>query len=366
MPPEDYFLGLGAETRVLAWWANIFVAVGLTFTFLGIVAALLKAVQAMGASADPANMQVALVGLLHITAAKFWTSIGGVLSSIVLRVFDRRWQSVTEERLERLCERLERGTVFTSPQQLALAQLRLLEAREPAALAPADDRARTEMEALVAGLSGRIATLQAERETPGGNPELAAAARDLAAAAERISEAVTASASRDGVVARATSASAATFAEATGEVQATLATLGRVASEMAGIVMPIRDGARQIASATTALEETVRAADKRAARAEQALEGIAASLEHTSTAAGRAWESYRERFDAVDVTLARALESIGTGSIDHAEALTGQVARVDAALGQAVDRLAGALDVIGDLAAVLDDMRSELKAKRKP
>lgn len=374
MPPEDYFLGLGEETRVLAWWANIFVAVGLTFTFLGIIAALLRAVQAMGASADPANMQVALVGLLHITAAKFWTSIGGVLSSIILRVFDRRWHSATQDRLERLCERLERGTVFTSPQQLALVQIRLLGAYEPATPAatgaPADEGARAEIERLVTGLTGQIATLQAERDAlaspavSGGGSDLAAAARDLSAAASHIVEAVAASTTRDGVTALATAANATTLADATGEVQAMLATLGRAAAEMAGIIAPIRDGARQIATSTASLEELVRLADTRAARAEQAIEGVVAGLEHSSEAAGRAWESYRDRFDAVDVALARALDSIGTSATQHAEALTGQVGRVDAALGQAVDRLAGALDGIGDLVGALDDMRGELKAKR--
>jgi hypothetical protein len=367
MPPEEYFLGLGEETRVLAWWANIFVAVGLTFTFLGIIAALLRAVQAMGASADPANMQVALVGLLHITAAKFWTSIGGVASSIILRVFDRRWHSVTEARLERLCERLERGTVFTSPQQLALAQIHLLEGRTPATIAtPADEGSRAAIERLVEDLTGQIATLQASRDggAAGGSAELAAAARDLSAAAGQIVDAVSASTALDGVTARDTHTRAAMVADTAGEVQATLATLGHAATEMAGVVLPIRDGARQIAEASAALEEAVRVADARAARTEQAVEGIVASLEHTSASAERAWQSYRDRFEAVDVALARALDSIGASSIEHADALTGQVGRIDAALGQAVDRLASALEGIGDLVAALDDMRGELKARR--
>lgn len=121
--PEGYFLHLGDDTRVLAWWANIFVAVGLTFTFLGIVAALLKAVEAMSQSANPANMQSALIGLLTITAVKFWTSIAGVGSSIALRWFDRRWHSGTTQLLETLCDRLEYSTLFSPPQRLAAAQL---------------------------------------------------------------------------------------------------------------------------------------------------------------------------------------------------------------------------------------------------
>lgn len=125
--PEGYFLHLGDDTRVLAWWANIFVAVGLTFTFLGIIAALVGAVTAMGGGADMARMQSALIGLLTITAAKFWTSIGGVLASIILRWVDRRWHSKVQRELEILTDRIERGTLFFPPQRFAALQLRELE-----------------------------------------------------------------------------------------------------------------------------------------------------------------------------------------------------------------------------------------------
>lgn len=124
--PEGYFLHLGDDTRILAWWANIFVALGLTATFLGIIAALVGAVQAMSGGADMARMQGALIGLLTITAAKFWTSIGGVVASIFLRRFDRKWHSENERKLETLCDRLEFGTLFSPPQRIAVDQLREL------------------------------------------------------------------------------------------------------------------------------------------------------------------------------------------------------------------------------------------------
>ena len=126
--PDGYFLHIGDDIRILNWWANIFVAVGLVFTFLGIVAALTKATMTMGQSADMTNMQAALTDLLRIAAAKFWTSIAGVLSSIILRIFDRRWRQTTRRDLEVICERLERGTMFSPPQRIAAEQL--LETRE--------------------------------------------------------------------------------------------------------------------------------------------------------------------------------------------------------------------------------------------
>jgi methyl-accepting chemotaxis protein len=124
MRAEGYFLHLGDDTRVLAWWANIFVAVGLTLTFLGIVAALTTTVSALGGAGGSSNMTPALVNLLTITSVKFWTSIAGVSASIILRVFDRRWHAASQHSLEKIVDALDRGTLFTPSQRIAAEQLR--------------------------------------------------------------------------------------------------------------------------------------------------------------------------------------------------------------------------------------------------
>lgn len=164
--PEGYFLHLGDDTRVLAWWANIFVAMGLTATFLGIIAALVGAVTAMSGGSDMGRMQTALIGLLTITAAKFWTSIGGVLASIILRWFDRRWHSAMQQRLEMLCDRLEYGTLFSPPQRIAAQQLRELEQQSVALTefshqlaASIGDALGQQLQPVVAGLSGIQTTI---------------------------------------------------------------------------------------------------------------------------------------------------------------------------------------------------------------
>jgi hypothetical protein len=370
--PEAYFLHLGDETRVLAWWANIFVAIGLTFTFLGIVAALLKAVQAMGASADPANMQVALVALLHITAAKFWTSIGGVLSSIILRVFDRRWHSSLDRRLQRLCDRIEAGTVLVSPQRIAAEHL--VEARRHNDLLTG----RGVSTGLVASGDGMSAEAGAHVST---------AARDFARAADRLS------ATLDGLDARvgamtgrivaeasegvgaalgqavrrstaATDAQAETLTAASDEVKTLLATLGRVVGEMSAVFAPLRSATQSIERSVLATQDMLDVAVRRTEQSEATLKATTESLEDTSRAATRAWDSYRERFEAVDLSLGQAIERIHSASAEHAGALTEQVGRIDRALAQAIDRLAGALEVMGDLTAVLDDLRGDLPAKR--
>jgi methyl-accepting chemotaxis protein len=125
---EDYFLHLSDDTRVLAWWANIFVAIGLTFTFLGIVAALTSTVDSLNAGRGASDMTPALIRLLTITSVKFWTSIAGVGASIILRIVDRRWHSATQRRLEEMSELLDFGTLYSPLQRIAAEQLK--EAKE--------------------------------------------------------------------------------------------------------------------------------------------------------------------------------------------------------------------------------------------
>lgn len=175
--PDGYFLHLGDDTRVLAWWANIFVALGLTGTFLGIIAALVGAVRAMGGGADMGMMQKALIGLLTITAAKFWTSIGGVVASIILRWFDRRWHSWSQRSLEKISDRIERGTLYYPPQRLAAEQLQELKQQSVALTefshqlaASIGDALGTHLQPVVVGLCGIQQSLNEFRE--GGFSEI--------------------------------------------------------------------------------------------------------------------------------------------------------------------------------------------------
>lgn len=161
--PEGYFLHLGDDTRVLAWWANIFVALGLTLTFFGIIAALANAVVAIsaGGTGGGSGMQTALINLLAVTGAKFWTSIGGVVGSIILRMVDRHWHSKIQRELETISDRIERGTLFFPPQRFAALQLNELKQQSIALTefshqlaASIGDALERNMAPVVAGLSG--------------------------------------------------------------------------------------------------------------------------------------------------------------------------------------------------------------------
>jgi hypothetical protein len=113
-----------SETGVLGWWANLFVAIGLIFTFLGVVAALSEATSVLSSKgASTATMQLALSGLLTITATKFWTSIAGIFASVILRIFERRWSSRIDEAVEDLCEIIDARIPPVSPGMLAGEQL---------------------------------------------------------------------------------------------------------------------------------------------------------------------------------------------------------------------------------------------------
>ena len=133
----ESFDKLDEPARSLEWWANILVALGLVVTFLGIVAALTEATSAMGQAggSDSGAMETALMGLLSIAATKFWTSIAGVLASIILRVV-ARFRRKRIERLEAsLFESLDAVVEFNPPEKVMLEQLKTLRRLE-VALAP--------------------------------------------------------------------------------------------------------------------------------------------------------------------------------------------------------------------------------------
>lgn len=133
----DAFDHADTPARTLEWWANLMVAIGLVITFMGIVAALTEATAAMRpdvAGSGGAAMQAALVNLLIIAATKFWTSIAGVLASIMLRLAARRRRHVIENLEAHFFALLDACVRFAPPEKVMLEQLAIL-TRIEAALA---------------------------------------------------------------------------------------------------------------------------------------------------------------------------------------------------------------------------------------
>lgn len=125
----DAFEHADSPARTLEWWANLMVAVGLVITFMGIVAALTEATAAMApgtGSAGGGAMQGALVHLLTIAATKFWTSIAGVLASIILRLVARRRRHAIEALEAHFFALLDACVRFAPPEKVMLEQLAVL------------------------------------------------------------------------------------------------------------------------------------------------------------------------------------------------------------------------------------------------
>lgn len=131
----ETFDRLDEPARALEWWANILVAIGLAVTFLGIVAALSEATAGMNKGG--AEMQTAIIGLLAIASTKFWTSIAGVLASIVLRIVARFRRKRIAALEAMLFEALDACVLFLPPEKVMVEQLRALGRIEQALTKPA-------------------------------------------------------------------------------------------------------------------------------------------------------------------------------------------------------------------------------------
>jgi methyl-accepting chemotaxis protein len=102
--------------RIMPHIPNYFVGVGLLLTFVGLVAALNFASGSMGGNANDA-----VKGLQKVLAAatfKFWTSIAGLLASIILSFTFRLYALYLEGEFNSLCRALERRMAFATPQRI--------------------------------------------------------------------------------------------------------------------------------------------------------------------------------------------------------------------------------------------------------
>ena len=142
--PEHFFVSLGDRHRGLNWFANIYIAVGLLITFLGIIAAL----STLDFSGGVDVMQERLNELMKVAGAKFWASVGGIVASIVLRSYDYRFGKRIDDGLSMLCDRLEHGMAYLPLQRIASDQLEQLKEQTPAL--------RTFSEQLAAALDGAL------------------------------------------------------------------------------------------------------------------------------------------------------------------------------------------------------------------
>lgn len=128
--PQSYFnlreLGMGPD--FVKVFPSVFVGIGLSLTFLGLISALGEAVQAINASAgDTSNIQQAIGNLLQISSAKFYASLFALFMSVLLTISLRLMSWSLSRQLARFNRSIEAGVRFLGPEQLALDANQLLE-----------------------------------------------------------------------------------------------------------------------------------------------------------------------------------------------------------------------------------------------
>ena len=121
--PQEFFnteeLGIGPNFAKV--WPSIFVGIGLSLTFLGLIAALSEAVVVVGQSGnDAANIQAAITDLLQISQAKFYASLFALFSSIVMTLSLRKMSSYLEALMSQVAQKLEACVRHLGSERIAL------------------------------------------------------------------------------------------------------------------------------------------------------------------------------------------------------------------------------------------------------
>ncbi len=130
--PQAFFnsreLGVGPDFAKV--FPSVFVGVGLSLTFLGLIAALGEAVAAINASAgDTGSIQVAIANLLKISSAKFYASLFALFMSVVMTISLRLMSWTLISSLSSLNRAIEASVRFLGPEKLSIDANELLRAQ---------------------------------------------------------------------------------------------------------------------------------------------------------------------------------------------------------------------------------------------
>lgn len=121
--PQVFFnlreLGMGPDfVRV---FPSVFVGIGLSLTFLGLISALGEAVGAINASAgDTSSIQAAIGNLLKISSAKFYASLFALFMSVLMTISLRMMSWKLTAEMSAMNRALEAGVRFLTPEKLAI------------------------------------------------------------------------------------------------------------------------------------------------------------------------------------------------------------------------------------------------------
>ncbi len=100
---------------------GVFVGVGLSLTFLGLISALGEAVGAINASAgETTSIQTAIGNLLKISSAKFYASLFALFMSVVMTVTLKTMTRKLQANIASLSRAIETGVRFLPPAKLSI------------------------------------------------------------------------------------------------------------------------------------------------------------------------------------------------------------------------------------------------------
>ncbi len=121
--PYEFFstTEAGFDTPMLRIVPNVFVGIGLTITFLGLIAALSIATENL-----TDDLERAIEGLLSASSAKFYTSLFALFSSILLTIYLKYIDKVRDRAFDAISKKLESIVVYLSEARIALDQVEIL------------------------------------------------------------------------------------------------------------------------------------------------------------------------------------------------------------------------------------------------
>jgi hypothetical protein len=111
---RDSILGNQLNLNQYLAFPNYLIGIGLTFTFIGLAAALHVAQEGLANGSG----QQALKDLLAVASIKFISSIVGIGTSIILSIFQRSALKKTQNNIHKFCDLLEHCTEYKSTEKL--------------------------------------------------------------------------------------------------------------------------------------------------------------------------------------------------------------------------------------------------------
>jgi DNA anti-recombination protein RmuC len=128
--PQNYFnlreLSMGPD--FVKVFPSVFVGIGLSLTFLGLISALAVAVETIGVpNGSTESMQKAISELLKVSSAKFYASLFALFMSVLMTVTFRSMSWSLSRSVTSLNRALERGVRFLTAEELSMKSNDLLQ-----------------------------------------------------------------------------------------------------------------------------------------------------------------------------------------------------------------------------------------------